>query len=397
MASDQARRENVTDERKIEVERDRVPKMTTHFESLADKTREDQPIHGERVDHRQFETAVPAVRVVGVKKDDEEEEESRGRHGPSLEEISNLRASAQQNSAEAIRAAEERYHKAKDSQKDTAVEKTQKSHQAGEEESTEGGVLKDTVMEKSQQAKDVLSSTARYAAEKANAAKGTTMDASKTAAGCVSEKAASTKDAAVEGGKGAAGYAGKVASGVKDQALVSGWGATQYTMEKAAEATKAAADLTSSVAGYTKDKVAGAGQTVAGYAGEKLAAAKDTVVASEEKAAEYAARKKAESRKDMDGKILSHEKPDIQQHEAGGRLETPSKDYFQGVEQGERQGGEQKPKQAGGGGTVFHAIGETIVEIGQTTKNLLVGHDQYPVEQKEHEEGEAYTGRGEGI
>ncbi|KAL6559903.1 hypothetical protein OROGR_005020 [Orobanche gracilis] len=388
MASDQARRENVTDEGKIiEVERDRVPKMTTHFESLADKTRGDQPLHGERVVHRQVETAVPAVRVVRVKKDEEEEkEERRGRHGPSLEEISDLRAAAQHNSAEAIRAAEERYHKAKESYEDTAVGKSQ---QAGEEESTKGGGLKDTVIEKSQQAKDVLSSTAQYAAEKAKAAKGTTMDASKTAAGYVCEKAASTKDVAVEGGKGAAGYVGKVASGVKDQALVAGWGATQYTMEKAAEATKAAADLTSSVAGYTKDKVTGAGQTVTGYAGEKLAAAKDAVVASEEKAAEYAARKKAEARKDMEGKKSSHEQPDIQQHEAGGQIETPSNEYFHGG----AEEGEQKPEQAAGGGTVFHAIGETIVEIGQTAKDLLVGHDQYPVEQKEPEK----SGTGQGI
>ncbi|KAL0320378.1 UNVERIFIED_CONTAM: hypothetical protein Sradi_5299300 [Sesamum radiatum] len=160
MASQQARRENVTDERSIDVEKDRVPKMTTHFESLAEKARGEQdvvhPLHGERL-HFQVE-AVPvrvgveysaagekgSHREVGKETKAEEsgkmgfqmhtgrEEEQQhgvhhrskemhgkaggeeGRHGPSLEEISNLRSTAQQNSMEAIRAAEERYEKAKE-------------------------------------------------------------------------------------------------------------------------------------------------------------------------------------------------------------------------------------------------------------------------------------------
>lgn len=39
---------------------------------------------------------------------------------------------------------------------------------------------------------------------------------------------------------------------------------------------------------------------------------------------------------------------------------------------------EQKPRQGSGGGGVFQAIGETLMEIGQITKDLLVG--QYPIQ-----------------
>ncbi|KAL0306814.1 UNVERIFIED_CONTAM: hypothetical protein Sradi_6098700 [Sesamum radiatum] len=152
--------------------------------------------------------------VYGERREETGEKENHGgkeSQAPSLEEISNLRAKAQQNSTEAIRAAEERYEKSKEKGA-SALHK----------------------------AKD-------YTAEKAVAA----------------------KEVAVESGKGAAEYVGKVAAEVKDHAVVAGWGATHYTLEKAAEATKAVASVTSSVAGYTgekvvaaKDKVAGAGKSL---------------------------------------------------------------------------------------------------------------------------------------
>ncbi|XP_011100212.1 embryonic protein DC-8-like isoform X2 [Sesamum indicum] len=300
MASKQLRRENhVTDERETVVKKDRVPKMTTHFESLAEKARDEQhnaPVHGEKP--HQFETPPVGIQVSGSDRmrreeglEEETEREKRAsqihaekeekeqqaavygerkegtgekeNHGgeesqvPSLEEISNLRAKAQQNSTEAIRAAEERYEKSKEKGA-SALHK----------------------------AKD-------YTAKKAVAA----------------------KEVAVESGKGVAEYTGKVAAEVKDHAIVAGWGATHYTLEKAAEATKAVAGITSSVAGYTgekvvvaKDKVAGAGKSLAGYAGEKIAAAKDAVVATEESAAEYAARKKAAAEKELEAKRASHDK-----------------------------------------------------------------------------------------
>lgn len=62
----------------------------------------------------------------------------------------------------------------------------------------------------------------------------------------------------------------------------------------------------------------------------------------------------------------------------GGTKATTEKvqDFFGGETREMGEGG--KGGAAGGGGGVLHAIGETIVEIGQTTKELLVGQDPPP-------------------
>ncbi|KAL0354061.1 UNVERIFIED_CONTAM: hypothetical protein Sangu_0987400 [Sesamum angustifolium] len=84
MASKQLRRENhVTDERKTVVKKDRVPKMTTHFESLAGKARDEQhnaPVHGEKP--HQFETPPVGVQVSGSGRN----ESQRMRREEGLEE-----------------------------------------------------------------------------------------------------------------------------------------------------------------------------------------------------------------------------------------------------------------------------------------------------------------------
>ncbi|KAL0399741.1 UNVERIFIED_CONTAM: hypothetical protein Sradi_2317400 [Sesamum radiatum] len=363
MASKQLRRENhVTDERKTVVKKDRVPKMTTHFESLTEKARDDQhnaPVHGEKPSgrsesqrmsreegleeeterekrasqiHAGKEEKEQQAAVYGERREESGEKENHGgeesQAAPSLEEISNLRAKAQQNSTKAIRAAEERYEKSKEKGASSL-----------------------------HKAKD-------YTAEKAVAA----------------------KEVAVESGKGAAEYVGKVAADVKDHAVVAGWGATHYTLEKAAEATKAVAGVTSSVAGYTgekvvaaKDKVAGAGKSLAGYAGEKIAAAKDAVVATEESAAEYAARKKAAAEKELEAKRASHDKGDwgktiaSKERQYGGNEQWATRPT-DGFEEWDREGAEEQGRSSQEwGSSILHAIGETIVEIGQTAKELLVG------------------------
>lgn len=360
MASEKLRKENVTDERNVEVEKDRVPKMTTHFESLAVKAKGDEvpvlhggaaetetPACGEARGGRVHEekphefvslagkveghegsgmsagrkyrkegaetdkggAQMRTARDGGGQKKEEMQEKAgggEGRQEASLEEISNMRSKAQQNSMEAIRAAEERYEKAKvlgetalQKAKESASQAKGTSLQGIQYAAEKGEVLKDTAKDTlasagktaadyTMQAKDVVAekghATAQYVAEKAKEAKDNTGD-----------KAAAAKDVTVETGKGAAGYVGKVAGTVKEKAAVAGWGAAHLTAGVAAEATKKVAGVTSSVAGYTGEKVAGATHTVVGYAGEKLAAAKDVVVSTEEKAAEYAARKKAEA------------------------------------------------------------------------------------------------------
>ncbi|KAK6144385.1 hypothetical protein DH2020_021205 [Rehmannia glutinosa] len=227
------------------------------------------PVHGERV--HQF--VIVPVRVGGIeysakedqtKEKDAEEEKKKGfvkeekhgeisrdrkeeetqerKEGPSLEEISKLRGTAQHNTMEAIRAVEERYEKAKKTGpsaeqkggalKDTAMEKGQQAKDCTEEKALEakdvtaskGVALKDTAMEKGQQSKDYTEEKAMEAKDgklshntllkKSKAAKDTTVDTSMVATEYVGEKAVAAKDVTVESGKGAAGYAGKVASGV---------------------------------------------------------------------------------------------------------------------------------------------------------------------------------------
>ncbi|KAM3395667.1 seed biotin-containing protein SBP65 [Capsicum galapagoense] len=510
MASQQARRENVTtDEREIEVEKDRVPKMASHFESLADKVQEatsdvhpggavhvkstvsttvtgdDQWDQGEhekkstqsmmQQSQRQKEQSSDIAAQGGKQQvfqetpggvkfevhDQERKDSEAGgvaggteeTRGPSLEEVSQYRQTAQQNSIDAIRAAEERYEKAKNSgastlhnvkesatqglgatgsyaaekgaqAKDTITQGLQKGTQYVAEKA---GAAKDTALEKSQEVcnvtKDTLASagqaTARsaqqakdYAAQKAGETKeyvapktgeakeyvvsktGEVQEQSKGAASYVGEKAAQVKDATLETGKGAVGYAGKVAETVKDKAVVAGWGAAQFTAEKAADATKAVAGVASTVAGYAggttvaaKDYVADAGKKTVGYAEDKLAAAKDYVVSAEESAAEYAARKKAEAERDLEAKNLQDETKGesgggfiggekqelkVEQKESGFK---PKEKIEESYEEEKSGGGKESGEPVEGAAVVLQAIGETIVEIGQTTTELVAGRD----------------------
>ncbi|KAH0651170.1 hypothetical protein KY285_031284 [Solanum tuberosum] len=488
MASEQARRENVTDERKLQLEKDRVHKMASHFESLADKVHEDtttspdvvhvktavtssvpyqehqtekQRSSSDTIDKTQerkqqvFQEKPGGVKF-GVQGQEHEDsdinkgkqskggaEETKG--GPSLEEISQYRATAQQNSMNAIRAAEERYEKAKEmggstlqnvkesathglgatgtyatekgaQAKDTITQGLQKGSQYVAEKT---GAARDVALEKGQQVyaatKDTLSGAGQTAAQSAQQAKDYTMEKtgdtkdytmqktgeakdyvaqktgeiqeqSKGAASYVGEKAAQVKDVTLETGKGAVGYAGKVAETVKDKAVVAGWGAAHFTAEKAADATKAIAGVTSTVAGYAggttvaaKDLVVDAGKKTVGFAEDTLAAAKDYVVSAEESAAEYAARKKAEAERELEAKKLQE---DTKGENRGGfirgekvdgkgrRKEKTEESYF---EEEEESGVGKESKPVEGAAVVLQAIGETIVEIGKTTTELVAG------------------------
>ncbi|GKB55800.1 hypothetical protein Tco_0911986 [Tanacetum coccineum] len=102
MESELLRRENKTDEREIHVEKDQVPKMKDHFESLADK--DSGAVGG--ISETRKEKIHDTTQSMHQKESEYK--------GPSLEEISKLRGTAQQNSMNAILAAEEKYRKAKD-------------------------------------------------------------------------------------------------------------------------------------------------------------------------------------------------------------------------------------------------------------------------------------------
>ncbi|KAI3818822.1 hypothetical protein L1987_12643 [Smallanthus sonchifolius] len=249
MDSMQLRRENKTDERQIHVEKDKVPKITTHFESLTVKDSGDHPVahHG----------------AAGGIHD----------QGPSLEDISKYRGIAQQNSMEAIRAAQEQYQKSKET---VDAEKATKA--------------KDYTVEKGQEAKDVV-------AEKTIGLTETVVDVSKKGAGYVGEKAVAAKDIAVDAGKTTVGYVGKVAEVVKDKAVVAGWSAAEFASDKAVGATETVANVSSTVAGFAGDTVV-ATKDVVGV-GKKT---KDMVVATEESAKDYASRKKAEKQRELEAK-----------------------------------------------------------------------------------------------
>ncbi|GMH11087.1 hypothetical protein Nepgr_012928 [Nepenthes gracilis] len=181
---------------------------------------------------------------------------------PSREEISSYRQTAQENSMEAIRAAEERHkhHKrvtltlpshaigAAAVGVDQLSSQAEENAERGAHISEKGGSIKDAAVEKTWQgyvaAKYTIADAGRtvvdytkqtaeqaeeYDGEKAAEAKDKATSTAKSVAGFVEEKTVSGKDAAVENGKSAVGLAGKLAVDVKEKAVVAGWGAAHYT------------------------------------------------------------------------------------------------------------------------------------------------------------------------
>ncbi|CAH9109515.1 unnamed protein product [Cuscuta epithymum] len=471
MTSEQKRRENQTDERSIHVDKDRVPKMASHFESLADKSsetahdihpgaafnvtetvvtsqhddagkyagKEREARHGP-AQHKAGEahTAAQPIKVGGLEfssggqniTEEDNQQFSASHHQPfeekpggvkfyvgqggetnknrgSLEEIGKSRQTAQQNSIDALRTAQEKYEKAKESAthvvgsagemagkaKNTALQKGQEAFE----------MTKEYTVPRTEQAKETLTKAGEVAKDYTVQAKDRGAEMGKNAASFTGQKAAAVKDTTVESGKGAAQYAGKVADTVKDKATVVGWEAARFTAERAADATNLAAGVAVTVAGYAgqtavaaKDVVAGAGKSAAEYAGDKLAAAKDYVVSAEESAAQYAARKKAEAQREAQAKAAQREqaKPDKKSTDSkgesgGGRIFSGSETKRERGSAGENGTRRLEPverekeehdggKGSGGGGGVLQAIGETIVEIGQTTKELVTGSPDQP-------------------
>ncbi|KAK9689895.1 hypothetical protein RND81_09G089000 [Saponaria officinalis] len=335
---------------------------------------------------------------------------------PSLEEISQYRQIAQQNSMEALQAAEERYAKAKEQAANAAnaakesakhglgaaATKTREAVGATTQYISEKTVpVTQTASEKAHQAKETLSSgtqvATEYASEKAVQAKDTTVSATKAVAGYVGEKAvvakdvaiekaalakdvavekaAVAKDVAVETGKAAAGYAGKVAEGVKDQAVVAGWGVAHKTTEIAVEATK----MAGGVVGKAKDVVATAAHKAVELAEVPVVIARDTAVGGGEKLADYTARKKIEAEKYKEENQAQYQQEGAHPTSGGGgigeKIEGATetvKDTGRRLTEGLTGGSEESMTEESEAG-VLGAIGETIVEIAQHTTNLVAG------------------------
>lgn len=159
--------------------------------------------------------------------------------------------------------------------------------------------------------------TSQYARDIVVAGKDSTVEAGKGGAGYAGEKATNAKDTTVKTAKAVAGYAEKLALDVK---------------EKAVEATKVAAE-----------KVKG----VAGFGGEKK---------------EETEKGTAAAQKDGEALLVVEEEfgPDGKVREEGVILVAD----------------EEENAQSGG---LLNAIGETIVELAQTAKEMVLGPDDEPV------------------
>lgn len=287
MASQQARRENVTDEK------DTVSKMASHFESLADKVHEEEAsspgeVHVKKTTVTSFEEPhqgrkqqVFQEKPEGVKFDVHGQEQkdsdiNRGKQskgsdeetkGPSLEEISQYRATAQQNSMEAIRAAEERYEKAKEMGASTLHNvKESAAHRIG--------------------------ATGAYATEKGAQAKDTITHGLEKGTQYVAEKAGAAKDAALEKGQQAYAATKDTLSGAGQTAAQSAQKAKDYTMQKTGEAKDYLAQKTGETKDYTMQKTGEAKDYVAQKTGET----KDYTMQKTGDAKDYAAQKAGDTK-----------------------------------------------------------------------------------------------------
>lgn len=182
---------------------------------------------------------------------------------------------------------------------------------------------KDYTLQKATEGKEAALSTgqttSQYARDTVVAGKDSTIEVGKRGAGYAGEKATLAKDTTVETAKAVAGYAEKLALDVK---------------EKAVEATKVAAE-----------KVKG----VAGFGGEK----------KEEK------KKEAETEKVGEALVVLEEEygPEGKVREEGVILVADEEENAETVKSG----------------GVLNAIGETIVELAQTAKEMVLGPDDEPV------------------
>ncbi|XP_074294123.1 uncharacterized protein LOC141621817 [Silene latifolia] len=314
----------------------------------------------------------------------EEHHQEKHQTPPSLEQVTQYRQTAQQNSMDAIRAAEERYAKAKEEAANAAyAAKESAKHGHGSAAaitrdrvgattqylSEELAPVKETLSSAGQKTKAGTQRASEYASEKAVQAKDTTVSTTKSVAGYVGEKAAVAKDVAVEKAAVAAGYAGKVAEGVKDQAVVAGWGVAHKTTEIAVEATK----MAGSVVGKTKDVVASAAHKAAELAEVPVVMAKDTAVDAGEKLADYTARKKMEAERYKEEKQLQYYAQEGTHATSGGGVGEKMQEATETVKDIGRgiMGGSEEMRESEPG--VLGAIGETIVEIAQQTSQLVAG------------------------
>ncbi|XP_028807777.1 seed biotin-containing protein SBP65-like [Neltuma alba] len=361
----------------------------------AEKGRRDREVKGRVGVKTQGPTAVITCTIEGGEK------EEIGRESQStLGDISKYRGQVQENTMEAMRAAQDRYERAKQAASETVGSTTQTAQEKAAKARETAAQAKDVTLEKGQQgyaiAKDAISSATGTASDYTSQAAEKAKSAGSTTTQYIGEKAGQAKDVTVETGKTAAEYAGKVAADLKDKATVAGWTAAHYSTEMTVEGTKAAANIVQGTAGYAAN-VAGE------IASKSLDAVKGLASKAGDTAKDYTARKKEEAKKDYVTKKAPQPQEQGQQRGGGegGMLQNISGTFQQGGGQTKEGGGigetigqyaqstketigqyAQSTKEtvgdiaqtmkkpldtvAQGGGEVMEAVGETVGEIGQT-------------------------------
>ncbi|KAK9085502.1 hypothetical protein Sjap_025913 [Stephania japonica] len=213
-----------------------------------------------------------------------------------------------------------------------------------------------------------LGSITGYAAQKGTEAKDTAIGGVKAAAGYTAETAqegySATKESVVGAGKSALEYTKHTAEKAKDYAahkavegkdatVETGWRAAEFSLRKAAEATEAIANV---------------GRKVAGYAGEKADEAKEAKEVKEQDSMRSPEHKK-EIREGSSEK-WEDAPTDLKQSFAMETMPTEDLNVMKAQEESNKQGG------------LLGAAGETLVEIMQNTKDMVIGGTQEP-EKKE--------------
>ncbi|XP_010279088.1 PREDICTED: seed biotin-containing protein SBP65 [Nelumbo nucifera] len=226
-----------------------------------------------------------------------------------------------------------------------------------------GKTAMDYTLQAAVKAKDtaliISNSIASYAGEKAAVAKDVTLENSKKVGGLAGQKTVEAKDTAVDTAgrvsKSIASYTGEKAAVAKDVTL---------------ESSKKVGGLAGQKAVEAKDAAAKTGWAAARYASEKAALAANA-------AALYTAKKEIEANQPSE----TREKFAAMAEGKGGEDQDIATKFKETV--GIQSGPTEETKQEEDEGGLLSAVGETVVEIAQCAKDLVIG--QEPGDETKHE------------
>ncbi|KAK8938366.1 hypothetical protein KSP39_PZI010983 [Platanthera zijinensis] len=273
---------------------------------------------------------------------EEEQQQSRRERAAAMspQEAQQYRATAQQNSIDAIRAAEERYAKAKQSGSAALYD------------------TKDAVFQG-------LGATATYLAGKGSQAAGYT-------AGMGKQGFEAAKDASFTAGQTAIDLANQAAGKTKGASLSAGGYAAEkgkQGYEAAKDTTFTAGQKTAEIAKQAAVKTKDTGLSAAGYTAEKTK--QDYEAARAE--TEEAGKKSGKAEENLGEKS---EKTTEEKGETGGGDDASQRIVVKEVEPEigiEGTGAEQSNSGAGG---IFEAVGEAVIEAAVSAKETVFGKEQ---------------------